>query len=162
MIERALVNPYVNLPGYNCFGCAPGNAAGLGMQFVETDFGVRSTWEPQAHVTGYPGVVHGGIQATMLDEIASWYVYVKLETAGVTAAMNVTYDRPVRSDAGPITIEATGHEPLEKRTRIFTEIRGADGEVCTRGECDYAVFPEAIARRRMHYPGVEAFYAAGE
>ncbi len=159
MADQSLANPYADTPGYNCFGCAPGNAAGLSMTFTETDRGVQCVWEPRSDLTGYPGVVHGGVQATMIDETASWYTFVKLATAGVTAAMNVVYHRPLLTEKGPVTVEAVSHTATAKRAHITVELRDADGTLCTVGECEYAIFPPEVARRRMHYPGPEAFRA---
>lgn len=159
MNPNKLANPYLAVAGYDCFGCSPENPAGLAMQFEETERGVRSVWTPGEHNHGYPGILHGGVQATLVDECASWYVFVKLETSGVTAALDVRYHKPVRADAGPITIEAIGHEKLEKRTRITVEVVDAEGELCTTGYADYAVYSPAVAKKRMHYPGAEAFRA---
>ena len=41
--------------------------------------GIRGT-----EFAGFHDILHGGIQATMMDEIASWVVLVKLDTSGVT------------------------------------------------------------------------------
>lgn len=55
----------------HCFVCGVNNPIGLKLVFTETNSG-----EVSAEVTlpekyqGYPGVVHGGIVAAMLDEIA--------------------------------------------------------------------------------------------
>ena len=32
---KKIINPYVSLPGYNCFGCAPHNPFGVKMEFFE-------------------------------------------------------------------------------------------------------------------------------
>ena len=54
----------------------------------------------------YPQVVHGGIQSTLLDEIAGWVVYVKCGTVGLTAEMKVKFRHPLYIDQGEITIRA--------------------------------------------------------
>ncbi len=48
------------------------NPVGLKLRFYETDEGeVAADYEPPDHFQGYPGVLHGGIAASMLDEAAA-------------------------------------------------------------------------------------------
>jgi len=67
------------MAGYQCFGCAPHNHNGLQMSFAEDGEYVVSEWEPKDYFQGYYNVLHGGIQATLMDEIASWLVQIKLK-----------------------------------------------------------------------------------
>ena len=106
MSSNKIINPYTKLPGYNCFGCSPDNTVGLQLQFFEEDEYLVSEWMPKQHLSGYKNVLHGGIQATLLDEIASWAVQIKLRTAGVTANLNLRYKKPVLVDEGQITLRA--------------------------------------------------------
>jgi len=55
------------------------------MQFFDEGDSVISTWEPTGNFQGWHNVLHGGIQATLMDEIASWVVFTKLGTTGVTS-----------------------------------------------------------------------------
>ena len=72
---KKISNGYVSLKDYNCFGCSPNNGNGLRLHFYsEGDF-VISKWTPTHDFEGYHNVLHGGIQATLLDEIANWSVY---------------------------------------------------------------------------------------
>lgn len=55
----------------HCFVCGLSNPYGLRLRFYEDGVGevTAETIIPE-HFQGYPGVVHGGIVAAMLDEIA--------------------------------------------------------------------------------------------
>jgi len=86
---RKISNPFTGLDGYNCFGCSPDNISGLHMTFYEDDEELVSVWDPKDHFHGYLNILHGGIQATLMDEISSWVVYIKLRTAGFTSKLNV-------------------------------------------------------------------------
>jgi acyl-coenzyme A thioesterase PaaI-like protein len=56
----------------NCFACGLENPIGLGLTFQEYETGeVTSEIIIPEPFEGYPGIVHGGIIATMLDEIVS-------------------------------------------------------------------------------------------
>jgi acyl-coenzyme A thioesterase PaaI-like protein len=54
-----------------CFLCGLENPVGLHLHFHETGPGViETTYLPPDHFQGYPGVLHGGIVAAILDEVA--------------------------------------------------------------------------------------------
>lgn len=155
---KRIQNPYVGSDGYNCFGCSPNNSLGLRMKFMEVEDRVESHWDPQDHFAGYKKVLHGGIQATLLDEIASWCVQVKLKTAGVTANIDLRYKKPVFVDQGPI--RATAHiKTVEKRiATVQTDLFNASGDLCCSGEVKYFIYPAEIAREKLYYPEYERFF----
>ena len=103
---RKIHNPFSQREGYHCFGCSLDHLSGLQMSFYEEGDEIISTWEPKSQFEGYFGVLHGGIQATIMDEIGSWVVYVKVKVAGVTSSMNVRYHKPVYMAGGAITIRS--------------------------------------------------------
>jgi acyl-coenzyme A thioesterase PaaI-like protein len=54
-----------------CFICGLENPIGLHLHIYETESGVvESTYIAPDHFQGYPGVLHGGIVAAIVDEIA--------------------------------------------------------------------------------------------
>lgn len=155
---RKIINPYSNLEGYNCFGCSPNNQLGLQMKFYEDGDYVVSNWEPKKHLAGYGNILHGGIQSTILDEIASWVVSVKVKTAGVTATLNVKYKNTVFTDKGELTIRAKLVDQNKKFATIHAELLNSEGNVCSEAEIRYFIFPLEVAKRKFHYPGAEAFF----
>ena len=44
---KKIINPWKGLEGYNCFGCAPNNEAGIKMEFYEDGDEVVSIWKPR-------------------------------------------------------------------------------------------------------------------
>lgn len=53
-----------------CFICGLENPVGLKLRIFEVDPGIiESYYTAPEHFQGYPGVLHGGIVATILDEI---------------------------------------------------------------------------------------------
>lgn len=54
-----------------CFICGLENPAGLHLHIYETEPGVvETTYTAPEHFQGYPGVLHGGIVAALIDEIS--------------------------------------------------------------------------------------------
>jgi acyl-coenzyme A thioesterase PaaI-like protein len=157
---RKIKNPFdqTKPENYNCFGCSPHNKIGLQLQFFEEDDEVFSTWEPQRYLEGYPGVVHGGIQSLLLDEIGGWTVYIKCKTAGVTTKMEVEYHHPLRIERGDITVRGKLMEQQGRTAKIKALLFDGTGKLCTEAMVTYFIYPEKIARKRFFYPGVEAFF----
>jgi acyl-coenzyme A thioesterase PaaI-like protein len=56
---------------HGCFVCGMNNAEGMKLQFQTLDGGkkVTATYVPPEKYQGWQGVVHGGIIATLLDEV---------------------------------------------------------------------------------------------
>ena len=155
---RQLTNPFLNNPGYNCFGCNPENPVGLSMEFLEEEERVLSFWQPRPEYQGFSDVLHGGIQATLMDELASWYIFVKLETSGMTESLNVRYHGPVKISGPRLTLTAELQEERKRRADILVKLyQGEEETPKSEGVCTYAIFPSEMARKRLHYPGVEAF-----
>jgi acyl-coenzyme A thioesterase PaaI-like protein len=54
-----------------CFICGLENPVGLKLKIYEIEPGIiETTYTAPEHFQGYPGVLHGGIVATILDEIS--------------------------------------------------------------------------------------------
>jgi hypothetical protein len=53
------------------------NPKGLRLRFFETDEGVEVDYVSPPHLDGAPGIIHGGIQGTLLDEAMCMAVYAK-------------------------------------------------------------------------------------
>ncbi|MGF7139871.1 PaaI family thioesterase [Roseimarinus sediminis] len=158
---RRIINPFADLwkEGYNCFGCSPKNDIGLQLEFFDDGEGLVAFWQPKELLQGYPDVVHGGIQSTLLDEIGGWTVYIKCQTAGVTTNMNISFHRPMRISSGKVRIVGRLKEQNEKTAVMYTALTDEKGEVVyTEGLITYFIYPQALAVSRMHYPGLAAFY----
>ncbi len=125
-----------------CFVCGVDNRRGLHMRFYQD-----GPDEVSAEITlpedyqGYPGVVHGGIVAAMLDEIAGRAAMEEGATRFmVTASLKVRYHKPV-----PVG------QPLRlvgrlrtRRGRIATasaEVRLLDGSLAAEAEAVLADLP---------------------
>lgn len=154
---KKLYNPFFE-QAFHCFGCSPENKYGLQLDFWEDDEGVLAYYNPQAHHEGYPNVIHGGIQATLLDEVAAWVIYVKLQTSGVTASMQVKFRKPVFTDKGEIIIKAKVKEVNRRIAQIEAWIEDIEKNRLCEAVLDYFIYPTQEAKEKYRYPGVEAFY----
>ena len=143
---------------YQCFGCSPHNDFGLHLEFWEDENEVVSFWNPRPVLQSYPKVVHGGIQSTLMDEIAGWVVYVKCGTVGLTAEMKVRFKKPLYIDQGDITIRASLADQNKRMATIQARLINPSGIICAEAEIKYFLLSETDARDKYHYPGVNAFF----
>jgi len=109
-----------------CFACGPTNPFGLKLTFRQEGEAYAATFIAPAEYQGYQGVLHGGIVATLLDEIMARYVWVRIEAPAATARLEVRYRRPA-----PVgeAIEVRGWITGERGRAFLTaaEARLADG-----------------------------------
>jgi uncharacterized protein (TIGR00369 family) len=119
----------------HCFACGLENSFGLQIRFYDNgEDEVVAKYVVPDHYQGYPGIVHGGITATILDELVGRAVLADRQNKFmVSAKLNIRYRKPV-----PLG------EPLDlmgkvtrRRGRIATsraEIRLQDGSIAAEAE----------------------------
>lgn len=150
---KKIKNPWEHLldEGYNCFGCSKNNPLGLKMEFYEDGEDIISLWHPDSNYQGWLNTLHGGIQATLMDEIGAWYVSRKLQTAGMTTNLNVKYMKPVPTGVKhQIEIRARKREQLRNFLKLDVTL-SCDGEICSKAELTYFCFSEKRAREEFYF-----------
>jgi len=152
-----LKNPYASFPEYSCFGCSPTNPSGLHMEFFKEGDELLCKWDPVEHFQGFHDILHGGIQSTMMDEIASWVVFVMLDTAGVTYQLNTRFKKPVLISRGIITVRANLVQVQRRMAEIEARLYDGNNMLCAESQANYFVFPRDKAVKEMHFPGKDAF-----
>lgn len=77
-----------------CFACGKDNPHGLGMrvEYGEQKASCRITLP--RHFQGWSGIAHGGVVATLLDEIMA-HAVIHFVGQAVTASMETRYRKPV-------------------------------------------------------------------
>lgn len=156
---RKIQNPYAKSghAEYQCFGCSPNNEIGLRLEFWDEGEYVIAKWIPRKSLEGFRNVLHGGIQATLLDEIASWVVQTHCKTVGVTSSMEIKYRCPVLVSDGEITLRGRVKEAGTRIAIIETELFGNDGKLCATAVVRYFLFSTEKASEEYFYPGANAF-----
>jgi len=88
-----------------CFGCGSKNPIGLKLNFKWDGKTARTEFTPARFYQGWPGLLHGGIITTLLDEAMSYAVrFNGLDF--LTARIQTNYKRPIRIDE-PLVIAAS-------------------------------------------------------
>ena len=125
-----------------CFICGRENPVGLKLEFFNIEPGlVRTKINIPAHFEGYPGVVHGGILATILDETGGRALMEDPNRFMVTAQLSVRYRKPVPSET-PLEAIGIAGERKGRVSKAHAEIRDVDGGVLAEAELTLVDVPE--------------------
>lgn len=120
---------------HHCFACGATNPAGMHLEIEFGDASARAEWVAGEDFVGWSDKVHGGIVATLLDEVMAW-APSSFDSWAVTAEMTIRY----RSPASPgERLIAEGHV-VQRRRRIYEvrgEVRTADGRLVAEGSGRY-------------------------
>lgn len=135
---------------HHCFACGGSNPIGMRLRIEVGDGLARTSWVAGEHFVGWSDKLHGGIIATLLDEVMAW-APASFDSWAVTAEMSIRF----RSPATPgERLTATGRV-VERRRRIY-EVRGEviadDGRVVAEGSGRYlGAAPSAKAELKERY-----------
>ena len=110
-----------------CFGCSADNVDGLQMSFRRRGNEIEAHYIVADRFHGAPGIVHGGIVATLLDEISCALAVFVLDQHVVTGELTVRYERPVPIEHG-LVLRA---RVVDRSHPRYAEIAGevCDGDV---------------------------------
>ena len=122
-----------------CFVCGSGNSSGLHARFYELENGeLTALFTPGEEHQGYPGRLHGGIAATILDETIGRTIMLNDsdEYWGVTIEFTSRYKKPIPIGS-QIRVVA---RVTQNSSRIFEgsgEIFLEDGTIAVEGKGKY-------------------------
>ena len=127
----------------SCFVCGESNASGLNLRFETDGRVVRTRFTPRAEHIGFKGVVHGGILATVLDEIMVWACVAQTKRFAFCAELNVRFIKPAQPG---IELLATAELIANRRDKIFearAELKDHAGQIIASATGKYLPIKEA-------------------
>jgi acyl-coenzyme A thioesterase PaaI-like protein len=147
-----------------CFACGQRNPYGIHMVFRQEDNTIVSDFSPREEYQGFPGMLHGGIVAVVLDEALNRTSLLAEQPAWtMTGRLDIRYRRYV--PYGPLLrvramlgmqrgrmVQASGRLTLaEDESVVFAEAQGSFMAL------DVAALDEVT----KEYPVMRAFFAEG-
>jgi acyl-coenzyme A thioesterase PaaI-like protein len=131
----------------HCFVCGVANPFGLHLRFYESPPGeVTAEYTVPDEYQGYPGIVHGGVVAAMLDEISGRSLMGGDPPRFMfTARLDIRYRRNVPVGA---PLRLVGHAgPRKGRTATATsEIYSMEGTLLAQAEALMIDVPEEVVQ----------------
>jgi len=120
---------------HNCFACGTLNEHGLRLTL---HLGEGRSWTEltlDERFEGWVGIAHGGIVATLLDEVMAWSLVAE-DNWGVTARMSIEYRKPIRVGT-PIRAEGWLVSSRKRIVETAARIVDPDGTVLATAEGTY-------------------------
>lgn len=126
----------------SCFVCGAQNPIGLRLRFRVNGDCVEADWTPRQEHVGFRGVIHGGISATVLDEIMVWAASVPKKRFYFAVELTVRYSKPVAVGRPLLLVGRIAND----RGRVIEtsgELRDAAGTVFVKATAKYMPVPDA-------------------
>jgi uncharacterized protein (TIGR00369 family) len=132
---------------HQCFGCSPMNTAGLKMTFATDGESVISSLKVPEHLCGWDHLVHGGVIATILDEIMSWAALHLLKKIILTKSVSIDFIKPVYIGK-MLTAKGRVIKLKSKREALMEGVIVNDSnEICARSQGTFVLFTAEVAKR---------------
>jgi|ERR1051326_573163 uncharacterized protein (TIGR00369 family) len=130
---------------HSCFVCGESNPIGLKLRFETDGRTVQTRFVPRPEHVGFRQTVHGGLIATLLDEMMVWACAVQTKRFAFCAELNVRFQSPLRPGE---EVLATAELVENRRGRIFEakgELRNRKGAVFASATGKYLPIKEELA-----------------
>jgi acyl-coenzyme A thioesterase PaaI-like protein len=142
-----------------CFVCGAQNPAGLKLVFRHEGERVVADFLPSESFQGFPGVVHGGILASLLDETLSRTALLYQQWV-MTGRLEIRYRRPAM--IGQL-LRITGEVEVRRARMLIA--RGSialvadPAEVVAEGRGTFLPYPEELRQRAVqNYPSLKGYF----
>jgi uncharacterized protein (TIGR00369 family) len=137
----------------HCFGCGTENHNGLRMTFARSGDRLRTQLTITPQFRGWSSLVHGGVIATILDEVMSWTAIVVSRRFILTKNMKVNYHRPVHVGTKVTAIGSISKRNKERRAMVAAELFDEEMRLCASAEGEFALFTKEQFERLAIIPG---------
>jgi acyl-coenzyme A thioesterase PaaI-like protein len=124
----------------SCFVCGADNPHGLRLRFRVNGDTVEGDFTPGTRHIGFQGVIHGGILATVLDEVMVWAASFRRKQFYFAVELTVRFSKPVAAGRSLLLV---GWIAKDRGRVVETagELRGSDGVVYARATAKYMPVP---------------------
>jgi acyl-coenzyme A thioesterase PaaI-like protein len=136
--------PRFEIAPHHCFACGTLNTSGMGLMLHVEPGRCWTALTLERRFEGWDGIAHGGILATILDEVMAWSL-VGEDNWGVTARLDVAFRQPV---AVGLPIRADGRITRSRRRVVDTAARIVDPATGVELATATGVYVAADERRK--------------
>ena len=129
----------------SCFACGLENPLGLQLGFHGDATAAETRFSFRPEFAGFRNTAHGGVIATVLDEVMVWAIGVAAGRFVYCAELTVRYLRPTPTGS---EVVARGEITENKRNRLFFahgELRDAAGELLAEATGKYLPVPDSVS-----------------
>jgi uncharacterized protein (TIGR00369 family) len=144
---RVIENIFPDYPTYrNALGCPGGPPSRLVFLADDERGEVLTRFQPQECHASFPGIFHGGLQATLVDEVAFWTVWDRYRKLALTIDLQLRFRRPTPAQD---TITVRGRIVQEQGRLIRVAVRVLDHQQrrCTDASVRFYLAPRTVWAR---------------
>ncbi|HEX2172918.1 MAG TPA: PaaI family thioesterase [Dehalococcoidia bacterium] len=128
-----------------CYGCGQANPHGLRLRFETVGDTVETTFTPEAAHQGYPGLLHGGVLYSLLDETMGWAATLQ-RTWVMTGRLEIRYLSPAPIGR-PIRVTARVTRRRGRALEISGEAQVDGGPPVARASGLFMQVPDDLLRQ---------------
>jgi uncharacterized protein (TIGR00369 family) len=128
----------------SCFVCGEANPLGLRLRFETDGKVVRARFRPRPEHIGFKGVIHGGILATLLDEIMVWACAVRTKRFAFCAEMNVRFVQPAQPGEEYLAAAELASNRRDKLFEAKAELADVKGAVVASATGKYLAMKAGV------------------
>lgn len=136
-----------NTSTHNCFACSSHNPYGLHMELYTDEKVVMSQITLPEHFSSWANVVHGGILATLLDEIMGWAGLYLLRHITLTKNMTIAFSKAAYVGETLKVIGSVVKTNGKRNAELEGVVMRENGEVCARSRGDFTILSSKLAVR---------------
>jgi hypothetical protein len=134
----------------SCFVCGTENERGLHLQPRRDGKKVYVEYSPAADYRGFSSTIHGGMTATLLDEVMGHVAGLRVDGKAATVELTITYKKPVRVGS-PIRAEGWIARKRGKwlygRGRVLSMAEGEAGRVLAEAKGRFIALDDRLLGR---------------
>ncbi len=146
----------------SCFVCGEANPRGLRARSFKVGDRVELPFVAKREFAGWSEVIHGGLIATVLDEVMTWAALIASRRGCFAAEFSVRLQRPLPPETSCV---AVGRLATARRRIFDTEawLRDGAGIVYARATGRYLpIPPDRVAAMRHDFVAGEGSLAIGD
>ena len=114
---------------HSCFVCGESNPLGLNLRFETDGHSVQTRFTPRPEHIGFKQVVHGGLIATVLDEIMVWACLAQTKRLAYCAELTVRFQNPLRPGEETIVTAELAANRRDKIFEVKSEVKDSSGKI---------------------------------
>ena len=121
----------------SCFVCGESNDLGLQLRFCAEGKTVTAKFTPGTEHIGFQNVTHGGVLATVMDEIMVWACAVSTRRFAYCAEMTARFHRPARPGEELLVASELTNNRRDRLYEAKAEIHDAQQTLIAEGTGKY-------------------------
>ena len=130
---------------YNCFVCSSTNPIGLKLDIKLEEDLAFADFNLSNLYSGFPSIIHGGVQASIIDEIGFWAMFNSTYKLGFTQRIEVDYLSKIGTD---IMLRVEGRTLSLEKNVVRVQVNILDhSKIKSQGIVEYKLISDSAIKK---------------